>query len=314
MVLLLLMSISSFYAYHVVSMWEKASTYSRDGSASLGVFVEASGFLSQNLKENEMALVPMAEVFYSSNPQLRDKLLDYQSLWGSAGVILKADTTREQELRVRSFFIDFLKQNPQVRYVVRDWNDPYAVRLYEATANDELMIILREVKVMPFTLSTGWGDKITIYENVHYDAFLAMKLSSPPLRSFTIPLNASVQYDSDGVTIQKAGPRVGYYFALEGTDFSEQSYLTIQIKHDVEDLQLMISFYYDADGDGRFSGYNGTDYVKAWVISQVPQGVWYKIYQVIPRSDDPITDAAITMTGDKNGSVTLKDLIVYIQR
>jgi hypothetical protein len=66
------------------------------------------------------------------------------------------------------FRSNFLKENTQVRYIIRDWNDPYAVRLYETTINDELMDILREVKVMRFTLSTGWRSKITIYENVNY--------------------------------------------------------------------------------------------------------------------------------------------------
>ena len=140
--ILLAISLSSFYAFYSFSMWQKASTYSKDNSTALGAFVEASAWLSENLRQGEMALVPMRDVFYALSPQLRDKLVDYKSLWNSAEVFLKADTTEEEVLEVRNYFITFLKENLQVRYVVRDWVSPFAKRLYEAITSDDVGVLV----------------------------------------------------------------------------------------------------------------------------------------------------------------------------
>lgn len=313
--LTLLLGLSFFYVFHIDSMWQKALIYSKDGSNSLGVFVKALEWLSKNLKENETALVPMPSVFYVCNPELRERLVHYRSLWDSAGVILQANTTKDEILKVRSHFVNFLKENSQVKYVVRDWVDPYAKLLYEANVNDELMILIREAKVIPFTLSTGWSSKITIYERVEYTTLFAIELSSPPKQFFTLPPDVLIQYDSNGVTIQKAGPRVGFYLPLEEEiNSSKQNYLTMQIRLDVEDLELMLVFYYDKNRDGRWSGYE-IDYVKLAAFSQTEQGwvagEWYKIYHVIPKADDPVVQIGIILTGDRDGALTLADLAVY---
>ena len=315
--LLLFVSISSLYGFHNVSMWQKASTLSNDGSASLSAFVEASDWLSKKLGQDEIALVPMRDVFYALNPQMRDKLIDYKSLWSSAGVILQANTTKEEVLKVRSHFIYFLKENPLIKYVVRDWVDPYAKRLFEAVANDELIFLLREVKTIPFTLSTGWSSKVTIYERVQYTTLFAMSLASPPRRSFTLPDNASIQYSWSGTTIQKVGPQVGFYLPLEGgIDSSKQNYLIMQIKPDIENLGLLINFYYDKNRDGGFD-YERGDYTKSVIFNQTQQGwvkgEWNKIAQIIPKADDPVVQIAIIMTGDNDGAITLSDLIVYTE-
>lgn len=316
--ILLAIILSSFYTFHSLSMWQKASTLSNDGSTALGAFVEASAWLSENLRQNETALVPMRDVFYALSPQLRDKLVDYKSLWNSSGVVLKADTTEEEVLRVRNYFVIFLQGNLQVRYVVRDWVDPYARRLYEATAGDELMFLLREVETIPFTQSSGWGSQITIYERMQFTALFAMKFSSPPKQYFRIPSNTSVQFTSDGATIQKLGERVGFYLPLEGPiEASLQlNYLTMKIKPSVENLTLKIVFYYDANRDGNFSGYD-IDYTKAAVFSQIKLGwvkdQWHYVTQAIPNSYDPVVQIAFIMNGDGNGTITLADLIVYTE-
>lgn len=296
-------------------MWQKALVFSKDGSNSLSVFIEASEWLSKNLKEDEIALVPMPNVFYVANPELKDKLVHYRSLWDSAGVILQANTTEDEILKVRSYFVSFLKENSQVKYVVRDWVDPYAKLLYEANINDELMILIREAKVIPFTLSTGWSSKITIYEQVEYTTSFTIELSSPPKQFFTLPPDVLIQYDSDGTAIQKVGLRVGFYLPPEkGINSSKQNYLTMQIKLDVEDSELMLVFYYDKNRDGIFSGYE-IDYVKSAIFSKAEQGwvasEWYRIYQVIPKADDPVVQISMIVTGDEDGVLKLSDLIVY---
>ena len=145
-------------------MWQKALKLSNDGSTSLSTFVEASNWLSKNLKDDQVALTPMPDVFYILNPELKEKLIHYKSVWDSAGIILQANTTKDEILKVRSNLLKFLKENSKIKYVVRDWIDPYAKNLYEVNVNDELMILLQEVEEFSFTLSTGWSDKITIYE------------------------------------------------------------------------------------------------------------------------------------------------------
>ena len=298
-------------------MWEKALIYSKDASDSLSVFIEASEWTSKNLKEGEIALIPMPDIFYVANPELKNKLVDYRSLWRSAGVILQANTTKEEILKVRSYFVNFLKENQQVKYVVRDWVDPYSKPLYEANVNDELAILIREAKVIPFTLSTGWSSKITIYQRVQYSILFSIELTSPPKQFFTLPRDVLVQYDSDGATIHTADPYVGFYLPFEeGINDSKQNYLTMLIKPDVEDLELTLVFYYDKNRDGVFSGYE-IDYVKSATFSQNKLG-WvtgegYTIYQVIPKADDPVVQIGIILMDDKNGTVTLRNLTVYTE-
>jgi hypothetical protein len=296
-------------------MWQKGLTCSRDGSTSLSAFAETSEFLSQNLGQNESALVPMRDVFYVMNPELRGKLVDYWSIWNSAGVILQANTPKEEMLKVRSYFVEFLKENLQIKYIVRDWVDSYAKHLYEAMVADELMVLLSEVKTIPFTLSTGWSSSITIYEKVQYTNLFAINSSSPPKQFFTIPSNATIQFGSNGTTIQKAGQRVGFYLPLDTKiNATKQHHLTMQIELNIENVRLLIVFYYDKNRDGVFSGYE-IDYVKSAGFNQTQLNwvtrEWYKIYQVIPKADDPVVQIGIIMEGNKPGTITLADLVVY---
>jgi len=142
-------------------------------------------------------------------------------------------------------------------------------------------------------------------------------LSSPPENFYTLPPDVLVQNDSDGATIHKANPRVGFYLPLEeGIDSSKQNYLTMQFKLDVEDLTLTLVFYFDMNRDGRWSGYE-IDYVKSATFNQTKLGwtasEWYTIYKVIPTADDPVVQIGIIMAGDPDGAITLSELVVYTE-
>ncbi|WGM90391.1 MAG: hypothetical protein NUK63_04525 [Candidatus Bathyarchaeum tardum] len=314
---LLFIAISFFL--HIDFMWQNATVYSSDGSISTGVFIEASKWLSNNLGENEMALVPMSEVFSVVNPEFADRLISYPSIWNSSGVFLEADTPDSKVLEVRDCLINFLEGHPNVKYVVRDWVDPYAKRLYDAKINDELMIILKEVKVIPFTLSTNWSNKITIYERVQYSLTLTMNFSGPMGNSFVSPQDAFVQYGVDGTTFDKQCPRLGFYVPLdEGINSSKQKYLTLQIRSNVENLELMLVFYYDHNLDGVWSGYD-LDHVKSITLSQSEldwlTGDWYTLHQVIPPDDDDsIVQIGIILTGEDNGTITISNLQLYTEK
>ena len=302
---------------HISFMWQNATVYSKDASVSTGVFVDASRWLSSNLGAEEMVIVPMPAIFSVINPDLTSKLVSYHSIWDSAGVILQASTTDSEVLQVRNYLIDFLKENPQVKYVVRDWVGGYSKPLYEANVDDELMILIREAKVIPFTSSDGWSNKITIYERVQYAALASMDFSVPQNQSFTSPQDVLIQYDSDGAVIHKADSRVGYYLPLEEEiNASKQNYLAMQIKPDIENFELTLAFYFDVNRDGRWSGYD-IDYVKSATFIQTKlgwmTGEWNTIYQVIPQADDPVVQMGIILMGDKNGTVTLRNLSAYTE-
>jgi hypothetical protein len=321
--ILLGLSISSFYVFHSYSMWEKATALSSDGSTSLSAYAKASEWLSETLKSSETALVPMREIFVALNPELRDRLIDYQSLWSSSGVVLEADTTAQEVLKVRDYFISFVKEDFQLKYVLRDWVDPYARRLYEAISNDELMFLLHEVDTIPFTISTGWGSQVTIYERIPFSALFGMKLSSRPEQSFRSPSDTLIEFTSDGAVVHKEVEDVRFYIPLQAAINAsiQLNYFRMRIQPNVEDLTLTVVFYYDADRDGRYvlntTEHLSPDYTKAVVFSGTQLGwgleEWYYIAQIIPNSYDPIVQIAFIMNGDKNGTITLADLIVYTE-
>lgn len=321
--ILLTISLSSYFAFHSFSMWEKASTLSGDGSASLGVYVETANWLSETLGSTETVLVPMREVFVALAPQLRDRLLDYKSIWDSAGVVLKADTTEEEVVRVRNRFVSFLRDEYQVRFVIRDWIDPYARRLFEAVTSDDLMFLLHEVETFPFTQSSGWGSEITIYETMKFTTLFAIKFSSRPTNSFRSPTNTTIDFTSDGAVIQKVVEDVRFYVPLEGAINTslQLNYFTMRVQPNVQNLTLDIVFYYDADGDGKYvlntPEQPSPDYTKAVIFSGIQLGwatdQWYDIAQAIPSSTDPIIQISFILKGDQPGIVTLADLIVYTE-
>ncbi len=304
-----------FYAFLGFSMWQKAATYSADSSTAMGTFVETSEWLSKTLKQDEIAVVPTASVFQALNPELRYKLVDYKSLWDSVGVKFHERFSKEKLRVVQKHFNDFIKENPRVTYVVRDWVDAYAKYLFEK--NDELVSILREVKVMPFTLSTGWSNRITVYKHARYQTLFAIDLSSPPNQSYTYPANASVHFSSDGAIVEKEFRQVGFYLPFLLINASRQSYLLMNASFHVENLTLQVVFYYDENRDGIFSGYSSSDYVKSGVFSQAELG-WvnggtYTIYQSIPVAPDPVVQIGILLFGEGNGSIVIHDLTVYAE-
>ena len=298
-----------------MSMWQSGLTSSTDASTSMGTFVEASEWLSERFDRDEIVVVPSIEVFLVLNPKLDERFVSYKSIWDSAGIAFHERSSPEKLQKLHNYFNDFLKKNPKLKYLVRDWVDPYARYLFEK--NDELVYLLKEVKTIPFTLSTGWSNKITIYEYVQYATLLVMEFSSPPKEFHTLPPDVLVQYDPDGATIHKADPRVGFYLPLEeGINALKQNCLAMQIKFGVEDLELMLVFYYDKNRDGRWSGYE-IDYVKSATFSQAKIGMvageWYTIYQVIPKANDLLVQIGIILTGDLEGAFTFSNLVVYTE-
>ena len=311
LVILILSSLS-----HIASMWQNALIYSKDASSSTGVFVDASNWLSSNLGTEYLALVPMPDVFSVVSPSINSQLLSYSSLWASAGVTLQANTTDFEVLQVRNYLIDFLKENPSVRYVVRDWVDPYASRIFEANANDELMTLLREAKVIPMTLRTGWSTKITIYQRVKYSLSKTLDFSVPVKKAFTSPQNVNVTHAPDGATFHINSSRVGIYLPFEeGINCSIQNYLKIKIKPKVENLTVSLVFYHDLNQDGRWSGYD-LDYVKSIPYQsnlRLLNDDFYTIYGIVSSADDLLVQLGIILQSENKGTITFSDIQIYTE-
>jgi len=149
---------------------------------------------------------------------------------------------------------------------------------------------------------------------MQYTTLFAINFTSPPKQYYNIPSNAS-EFDSNGVTIQKADIRIGFYLPLEvGIDASKQNYLTMQFKLDVENVDLILGFYYDVNGDGTWSGYDIDNYAgfrfnqtqRGWV-----KGEWYQLVQTIPMAAYPIVQIAVIAEEGTSGTLTLANLVVY---
>lgn len=296
-------------------MWETGLSYSKDSSVAMGTFVTVSEWLSKNLEQEEIAVVPSLDIFLVLNPELRDNFVDYQSIWDSANISFQERSSPETLLELHEYFNNFLEENPRVRYLVLDWVSPYARYIFEENYN--LQTLVKEIKTIPFMLSTGWSSKITIYERVNYSPLLTMNFSLPPIDFHTIPSSLLVAYGLDGATIQKVDSRVGFYLPLEEPiDVTTQNYLEMQINMNLEEVDLLLVFYYDGNHDGMWSGYD-YDYVQSVQFSKSDLGwisnKWYTIYQVIPEADDPVTQIGVILDGNAEGDFKILNFIVYTE-
>jgi hypothetical protein len=317
-ILVLTLVLSTF----LPTMWLSGINQVRDNSNSMTLYRNTATWLTYELQPGEKVMLPLDQIFYTWEPSLIGKGISYQVIWNLSNVNPRAaDVTTEDLIYARKVLIDYIKNNLEVRYLVVDWMDPInkIFRLNIPSSGDELTLLLREVKVFSYTsFITGWTARIRIYEVVRYDQSFIMNFSTPPEQYFTIPENASLQFNSSGVTIQKEAPYVGFYLPLkEEINSSKQCYSKIRFKLDIEDSELWLTFYYDKNRDGKFSGYE-TDYVKTVTFSQAKQqwvtGEWYEIYQLIPKTNDPVVQIQIRLVGEKVGSLTLANLVVYIEK
>lgn len=303
----------------VHNTWAEGATLSKNASQTMGLYRETSRWLATNLKENEVAIVPLEVVFHILNADLRNKTVTYKFFWDKLGVALRANNTIEEYYLVQDQLVSFIEANGSVKYVVVDWMDAYCkpILYYSLGVQNELVPHLKKVHEEALIRPDQWVPRIRVYEVVRYASLFSMDFSVPPEQFSLLPRAVLVQYDSDGATIHKADPCVGFYLPLEeGINASKQNYLTMQFRFDVENLELQLLFYYDKNRDDKWSGYE-IDYVKSATFNLTKlgwaAGEWHTIYQPIPHADDPVVQIGIILMGDKNGTVTLKNLAVYTE-
>jgi hypothetical protein len=149
-------------------MYNSAVVYTEDNSIPMAAFVKAANWISSNLDRQEIALVPQATVFYALDPQLRNNLKDYKTIWDSAGVILRANTTDEDVTKVTQNLIDFIKQHKQLKYLVIDWSYPYSKKIFQTISCADLADnLLVQAKAIHFVQPhTGWNSKMSICQPI----------------------------------------------------------------------------------------------------------------------------------------------------
>jgi hypothetical protein len=318
---------TSFYVFFLIFLifpfvhitWIEGSALSKNASQIMGLYKETSRWLATNLKENEVAIVPLEVVFYLSNADLKSKTVPYKLFWDKAGITLRADNTIEEYYKVQDQLISFIEANSCVKYVVVDWMDEYCkpILYYSLGVQNELVPYLKEVHEESIIGLDQWIARIRVYEVVRYMTLFAIDFSVTPKQFFLLPCDAIVQFDANGATIRKDESSVGFYLPLEeGINASKQNYLTMRFKPNVEGLLLQLVFYYDKNRDGKWSGYD-IDYVKSASFNQTEiswaTDEWCTIYQFIPKTDDPLVQIGIILKSDKNGTITFKDLVIYTE-
>lgn len=303
----------------VYSTWAEGVVLSENASQTMGLYEETSRWLQSNLKENETAIVPLEVVFHVSNADLRNKTVPYELFWDKVGVGLRADNTIEEYYLIQDQLVNFIEENRNVKYVVVDWMDSYCQPILYSSlgVQNELAPYLKKVHEESITRPDQWVPRIRVYEIVRYVDLFGVDFSAPPKQFSVSPSDILVEYGSEGATIHKVDSRVGFYIPLEeGINASKLNYLTMQFMSNVEELELQLTFYYDANRDERWSGYD-IDYVKSasFNVTQLGwvAGEWHTLYQLIPQADDSVVQIGISMTGDKNGTITLGDLTAYTE-
>lgn len=155
----------SVFALLIINiMWFNAVELTEDKSVMMGSFIEATKWLSKNLENNEKAFLASQDVFFSIDPSLRDRSLDYKSLWERSGIIIKADT-RDQEVEiVRQELRSFIRENEDVKYFVFDWVGKYSNKLLPYPKRCmELDNLLQQATNFDFILPhSKWYNQIVI--------------------------------------------------------------------------------------------------------------------------------------------------------
>lgn len=143
----------------------KGIEYIEDNSTPMGSFMNATSWLSKNLGPNDIVLVPHPAIFYTLDPQIKDQIKDYKTIWDGANVIWQANTTEGEVARVKYYLEGIIRHESSLKYVVIDWFYPYAKRIFKTQSCSDLGDLLHEVKRFDFqTPNVLWKNKLIVCE------------------------------------------------------------------------------------------------------------------------------------------------------
>jgi len=159
--------ISIFIVIIMSAMWEFSVDYSERKSLIHGTFFSAAKWLSENLEENQTALLPTTEVFWSLDDSLMKKTKDYSEVWELTGIFIQANITEAEIEEARSHLREYIKNDTQLKYIVMDWVDTYG-RIYFIPRNcegfDENLLEAERFVVEFPTVNGTWKGGIIICE------------------------------------------------------------------------------------------------------------------------------------------------------
>ena len=72
----------------------------------------------------------MPNVFNYTHEEFFKNALPYNYFWNSAEIIMRANTTQNEIIKVRDNLISYIDQNLNLKYLVRDWVDPYCNKIF----------------------------------------------------------------------------------------------------------------------------------------------------------------------------------------
>jgi len=157
----------------IISMWNYSVQYSNDRMSQIDVFLEASNWLSNNLLEEENVILPIPEMFWTSNPFLKQHTKTYQSFWQDADVDVIHATDEENNIVKQNFWNYVSTDTNKVKYVVVSLNDKYMMSIFDTHPKElpdleicnNINLKLFEITRFNFQVpSTGWKNSLIICE------------------------------------------------------------------------------------------------------------------------------------------------------
>ncbi len=160
-------AISIFIVIIMSGMWDFSVAYSEQKSLIHGTFYSATKWLSENLEENQTALLPSTQIFWSLDNSLIKQTKDYADVWKLTGIYLQSNTTEAEILEARNHLREYIKGESQLKYLVIDWVDRHG-RVYFVPRNcekfDENLLEVEKYLVEVPTDDGKWKGGIIICE------------------------------------------------------------------------------------------------------------------------------------------------------
>jgi len=158
------------------NMWDFSVTYSEDRAISIEeTFVKAAPWLSENLEEQESAIIPMPDTFWAIEPSLKNKTKIYKSFWDELEII-RINSTETEKNKVRQSFSNYVTEdNNKIKYIVIAWSDKFMKATLDITAKnlnskkicDKINLPLTEAKRFSFvTPHSHWKSHLVICQVV----------------------------------------------------------------------------------------------------------------------------------------------------
>lgn len=169
--MIFVMFVIILFAYY---MWDSAIRFYENYAAQIAVYYDTAQWISSNLDNNEMAFLPMEQIFWSINPALKDKTYTYDFTLESRGYVVRPDSTDAEFLEVNRYLKEFVNDDiNNVKYLVFDWVDKNGKFVTGIEADDlinpgvcqKFDQTLIEIQRFNFRLPhSNWGNSMVVCE------------------------------------------------------------------------------------------------------------------------------------------------------